>query len=193
MAYVKAECKRTGIKCDLRPTTWVKCDGVQCSGYFDETDRVLVVAMNKPDSLGVLVHEYCHLTQWEEGIDIWKKSDVSGVKLNEWLAGEKVRNIRKHIDVVRDMELDNEHRAVRMIKKWKLSINVEDYIRGANAYVHFYNWLYYTRKWSSPNNLPYNSEIVMGTMSTKFNMKYNEMPRRVLNAFIAAEIKHTHK
>jgi hypothetical protein len=188
IAFVKAECKRTNVKCSLRPTKWLKCDGKACSGYFDGIENELAVSMNRKDSLGILVHEYCHLTQWEDGIDLWKKADVSLEKLNDWLDGKPVRDIAKHIAVARDLELDNERRSAQMIKKWKLSIDVEDYIRRANAYVQFYNWLYYSRMWSKPNNTPYDNAIVLGAMSSKFNMKYHEMPHKVFDAFNVAGI-----
>ena len=62
--------------------------------------------------------------------------------------------MHKYIGYTRDLELDNEKRAVRMIRKWKLSVDVDKYIKGANAYIHFYNWMGYTRRWSKPTNSP---------------------------------------
>ena len=186
--FVKQECKRVGIKCDLRPTKYVRMGNIRCSGYFDSDGKMLVCSMNRPDSLGILVHEYCHLTQWEDGIPLWKASDSSLTKVDEWLGGKRVHNIKRHLAASRDLELDNEKRSVRMIRKWKLSIDVADYIKKANAYVHFYNWMYYTRKWSSPKNSPYTNPIVQGVMSTRFNMKYSELSPRVYNAFKEAKI-----
>ena len=35
--WVKKQCKENGIKCDLRPVTYLKLSGnIKCSGYFDE-------------------------------------------------------------------------------------------------------------------------------------------------------------
>jgi hypothetical protein len=191
IAHVKTECKRMGIKCDLRPVTGVKVGEVSelISGYFHSEEKQLVVAMSDPDALGVLVHEYCHVLQWKENTKVWKAGSRSGKPFHEWLEGKKVRNIRKHIAAVRDMELDNERRAVRMIKKWGLSVPLKPYIREANAYIHFYNWMHHTRVWSNPLNSPQASEIILSTMSEKFNMKYHEMPRKVFNAFTAATAK----
>ena len=37
VSYVKSECKKYGVKCDLRKTKYVKLSGnIKCSGYFDE-------------------------------------------------------------------------------------------------------------------------------------------------------------
>lgn len=186
--HVKAECKRVGIKCDLRPTRYVKISNIVCSGYFDCDGKALVCSMNRPDSLGILAHEYAHLTQWEEGIDLWDKAGNSMEKIDGWLGGKRVHHIKKHLGVSRDLELDNERRTVKLIKKWKLSIDVEDYVKKANAYIHFYNWMYHTRKWSSPKNSPYTNPGIQAVMSTRFDMNYKELTPRVYEAFAKAKI-----
>lgn len=189
IAHVKAHCKELNIKCDLRPTKWVYCGpNIKCSGYFDNEGKILVVSMNCKDALGVLVHEYCHLTQWQDGIELWDIASDSLNKVEAWLQGKRVRNVAVHLAHSRDLELDNERRSLRMIKKWKLSVDIEDYVRKANAYVHFYNWLYYSRSWSKPGNSPYSNKLVLSTMSSKFNMRYDQMPRKVFNAFAAEDI-----
>lgn len=189
MVHVKEHCKQLGVKCDLRQTKKVRCGpNTMCAGYFDSDNKILVVSMLHPDSFAVLVHEYCHLTQWQEDIDFWNASGESLHKVDRWLQGHRVHNIYKHLAVSRDLELDNERRSVRMIKKWNLSIDVDDYIRKANAYVQFYNWMYYSRKWSKPGNSPYTNKAIIATMSNKFNMNYDEMTRKVYNAFLEADI-----
>lgn len=189
MEFVKAECNKLGVRVDLRPSGYVKLDkNIRCSGWFDSENRHLVVAMNRPDALSILVHEYCHVTQWVEGIDLWVKSDDALQKVDQWLGGKRVHNIDRHLATARDLELDNEKRAVRMIRKWKLSIDIDEYIKKANAYVHFYNWIRYTRKWSKPGNTPYSNDLVLSTMSTRFNMQYMRLTPRVKAAFSAAKI-----
>ena len=185
IAHVKAHCKELGIKCDLRPTKWIYCGpNIKCSGYFDSDGKVLVVSMNSKDALGILVHEYCHLTQWQDGIELWDIANVSLGKVERWLQGKRVNHIAKHLAHSRDLELDNERRSLKMMRKWKLSINEEDYVKKANAYVHFYNWLYYSRSWSKPGNSPYKNVNIISIMSGKFNMKYDQMPRKVFDTFM---------
>lgn len=189
MEFVKAECKALGVKVDLRPSAYVKLDkNIKCSGWFDSENKHMVVAMNRPDALSILVHEYCHVTQWIEGIDLWHKSDNAIIKVDEWIGGKRVYNINKHLAVARDLELDNEKRSVKMIRKWKLNINIADYTKKANAYVHFYNWLRQTRKWSKPTNSPYQNQLVLSKMSTRFNMQYRYLTPRIAAAFKAAKI-----
>jgi hypothetical protein len=189
ISYVKEECKKYGVKCDIRDVKSVEADGVTCSGYFNESDKTLVVAMKAHNSLGLLVHEYCHMTQWIDGIAIWKLATKSLDKMHEWLEGKSVKNIRYHLGIVREMELDNERRSVQMIKKWNLSVDVKEYVREANSYVQLYNWMYHSRIW--PAVPPYRIKAITASMSDRFNMGYRRMSKKVFNTFHAAYIKHT--
>ena len=101
--WVKKQCKENGIKCDLRNVKYLKLSGnIRCSGYFDEESKQLVVAMNRPDWLGILVHEYCHLTQWTDGVKVWtdtiKRSNRlvnhSGIRLAFY---QSPRTIQSHL------------------------------------------------------------------------------------------------
>lgn len=182
--WVKKQCKENGIKCDLRKVKYLKLSGnIKCSGYFDEDERKLVVAMNRPDWLGILVHEYCHLTQWTDGVKVWTKGCEGLTKVEEWLEGKSVRGIKTALAQSRDLELDNEKRSVALMKKWGLKIDIDDYIRKANAYVMFYNYMYHSRKWSSPDNSPYSNPNIISKMSNKFNMRYKQMSERLLKLY----------
>jgi len=187
--HVKKTCKIYGIKCSLRKSGYVKMDGnVRCSGWFDEENKELVVAINRPDWIEILAHEYSHLTQWVEQIKVWKQAEKSLGIVWEWLDGENHRNIAKHISVARDLELDNEKRSVNVIKTFQLNVNIDEYIRKANAYVIFYNWMRKTRRWSKPNNSPYKNQRLKAAMSTKFNMKYKELTPKIEKIFKEEDI-----
>jgi hypothetical protein len=182
--HVKAHCKELGVKCDIRNTSYVRYGkSVACSGWFDSDAKELVVAINSSTGFQVLVHEYGHLTQWQDGIKLWDKGGLAMGFVDIWLAGFTVKNIKRYIAIARDLELDNEKRSVKLIKKWNLSIDTQDYIKRANAYVQFYNWLPYTRKWSSPKNSPYKNQNVLNVMSSRFNMNYKKMSKKVFKTF----------
>ena len=182
--FVRNKCKEHGVKFDLRRTKVVTLsDNIKCSGYFDEEEPRLVVAKNRPDWLQILVHQYSHLTQWVENCSEWKNGCIGITKVDEWLNGTDVKNIKKYLALSRDLELDNEKRSVALIKKWDLDIDVDEYTRKANAYVLFYNYLYHTRRWSDPKNSPYTNQNIIGKMSNKFNMRYNEMSKKYLELF----------
>lgn len=182
--YVKQECKKHNIKCILKNTQSVKLsDSSRCSGYFDGVQ--LVVAMNRPDAMLILVHEYCHLTQWAEKLPLWGEceDEDSHNKVEEWLVGENVHNIEKYMGLCRDLELDNEKRSVKLIKQFNLKIDTELYIKKANAYVQFYNYMLYSRKWSKPANSPYKNKRLLDAMPSKFNMDYTKISKRILKIF----------
>jgi len=187
--HVKSECKKHGIKCDLRRTKYVRLSGnIKCSGYFDEDEPALVCSMNRPDSLEILAHEFGHFTQWVEKIDLWKKCMTSMPLVDEWLGGKDVPNIKKHLAASRDLELDNEKRTVKLIKKFELDIDIERYIKKANAYVMFYNRMLATRKWATPKNSPYKNERLIEAMPGHFRMNYNSIPKRIERIFIEENI-----
>jgi hypothetical protein len=183
--YVKSECKKHNIKCVLKNTKTVRLtdNNDRCSGYFDEES--LVVAMNRPDALQILVHEYGHLTQWVEQCEPWVYSvkNNSHDKLYRWLAGENIRDIKKAISICRDLELDNEKRSVKIIKEFNLPIDTNMYIKTANAYVQFYNYILISRKWCTPNNTPYKNKYLLEVMPSKFNMNYNKLTNKLLKIF----------
>jgi hypothetical protein len=182
--WVKKQCKENGVKCDLRKVKYLRLSGnIRCSGYFDEESKELVVAMNNTDWLGIIVHEYCHMTQWLEGVKVWTDGCEGLEKVEEWLSGKSVRGIKTALAKSRDLELDNEKRSVALMKKWGLKIDIDDYIRKANAYVMFYNYMYHSRKWSAPGNAPYSNQMIISKMSNKFNMRYKQMSERLLKLY----------
>lgn len=186
IAFVKAECRKEGVKCDLRKTSYVKIsESIKASGYFDESVPILVCSMNRKDSVEILVHEYCHLTQWRENIPLWKAATPSIPAIDEWLSGKEIKNIEKHIANARDLELDNEKRAVKIIKEFELPVNVENYIRKANSYVHFYNYMLISRRWCTPTISPYTNKVLIEAMSPKFNMNYKKLPKKIEKIFIS--------
>ena len=104
-------------------------------------------------------------------------------KVEEWLEGKSVRGIKTALAQSRDLELDNEKRSVALMKKWDLNIDIDDYIRKANAYVMFYNYMYHSRKCSSHDNSPYSNPNIISKMSNKFNMRYKQMSERLLKLY----------
>jgi len=184
--WVKEQCKLHGVKCSLRNVKYLKLSGnIKCSGYFDGGDSpILAVAMNRKDWIEILAHEYCHLTQWVDGIKLWDKAMVSLVEVNDWLSGIDVKNSSEHVAVARDLELDNEKRTASLIKEWGLNVDLDCYIKKANAYIQFYNHLTKTRRWSKPGNSPYGNVNIYNAMPTTFTMRYTKMSKKVEELFV---------
>lgn len=187
--YVKAECKANNIKLKLRQTGYiVATKSIKCGGYFDEVNGELVVAKKSPRWLEILVHEYGHLTQWKENCQEWKKLGNSLEKLDDWLQGKEVRNIKTAIARIRDLELDNEKRAVRIIKEWNLPIDIKEYTQKANAYVAFYTWMYSTRRWCTLKNSPVRNPEIYKKMPKIFRMDYQNLSKKYRKVFEEAGV-----
>lgn len=187
--HVKKECKKYKVTCSLRNTKNVRVDvGMLASGYFDETTPILVCSMNRVDAIEILVHEYCHLTQWVEQIPIWKECEKSIPKFFGWLQGDRIKNLKKHMENCRELELDNEKRSVEIIKKFDLNIDITRYIKKANAYVYFYTYMLTTRRWAKKKNSPYSNIHLINSMPDYFLEDYSIIPKNIETVFIEQKI-----
>lgn len=178
--FVKQECKKHNVICDLRKTKYLRIDGLVCSGAFFPEGK-LVVAMKNPDSYEVLVHEYCHMTQALENGDVWKNHQkISNKEFTGWFNDKPSTNIKQYIKWIIAAELDNEKRSVKLIKKLKLDfIDIDLYIKKANLYIQFYNWVLLHRKWTKPNKPLHKSKKLIGLVPKKFTMDYSKISKRL--------------
>jgi hypothetical protein len=193
--FIKSECKKHKIKIDLRKGKYVQCEkGIRSSGYFDSDSRekVLVCAKQNPNFLFVLTHEYCHLTQWKEKCKVWTDYDKSETSiLDDWFAGKNfsTKRIKKAIMASLNLELDNEKRTIKVLKRFGMSqAEVDLYIQKSNAYVLFYLYMLETRRWYKTSNVPYENMKVVRSMSKKFNMNYKKLSDKTRKAFVLGNI-----
>lgn len=187
--HVREQCKLYGVKLTLKKSQYlILSDNARCSGYFDEEAKELVVAGNHPEYLSILVHEFAHLTQWVDNCEPWRKLGDSLEKIHDWLGGKEVKGIKRALAKARNLELDNEKRSVKIIKEWNLPIDIKLYTQKANAYVQFYNWMYYTRRWCTVKNSPYRNKKIYTNMPTIFKMNYEEMSEKYRKLFEEAGI-----
>lgn len=181
--FVKEECKYYGVKFRLSKSRQVRLgNGGMCRGFFDDGRRELVCATNNPHFLGILAHEYCHMRQWIEKADIWVKANEldSYTAWQDFLDGKEV-DAELHLSIIRDLELDNEKRTVALIKKLKLPIDVGDYIKKANCYIMFYNWMKISGKWCK--TAPYDHKRLFDAVPDKFSLNYNKLPKKLETIF----------
>jgi hypothetical protein len=165
VAYVKRRCKIKGIELMLSPSRNVVITdsfSTDCSGYFDDVNKVLVVACGRPfnEWIEILIHEYSHMQQWTSD-DRWTHWTDCCLDLWAWLDKEKTMNgtqLGKVLDGMVDLERDCELRAIENIKKWKLPINKAQYQRKANLYLYSYRLMAQLKKF--PSGIYDNKEIV---------------------------------
>jgi hypothetical protein len=145
----------------------------EVSGLFDSDALELTVCTNKPveEWVSILVHESCHMDQHAEDAPAWINLDIKGhdscTLLDMWLGNiidlnnDQLTNV---INRVLEMELDCEKRSVEKIKRYKLPLDVKEYVQKANAYMYFYRALMRTRKWTDKEKSPYSVEKVWKQM-----------------------------
>lgn len=161
-------------------------DDVKSSGYFDAHIKILKgtlgVGTKRPinDWLPILVHESCHMDQWNEGISLWKDSEKLTYNIfGDWLKDKRCnkKEAFKCIDILKNLELDCEKRSVEKIKKYKLPIDIKEYIQKANSYIFFYNYMKKTRRWVEGELL--NKPEVLSVISNEWYESYDETPRKI--------------
>lgn len=181
--FVKSECRRLNVRAHIKNVKFVKISPqIKCSGYFDDTDPnkvKLACSMANDNGLEILVHEYCHMTQWVDQIPLWTKASHALGIIEDWLAGTEYKDkiLNEAFSDAIALELDNEIRSANLITKWNLNIDVDHYVQKANTYLLYYHWLRKTRKWANPNNQPYNNERLINAMPNSFtHFDYKSLP-----------------
>jgi hypothetical protein len=193
--YAKNECSKHGIKVDITPRKYLILTDenyIRVNGYFSEEDNLLKVASNKPFKkwFPVFLHEFCHFLQWKENCKIWQNSVVSdgsdaSMEVFSWVDGKKIprKKLDTYIRLARDVELDCERRVCKLIKKFNLPLDIEQYAQQANAYVYLYNWLRVRRKWYKTGNAPYENPKIWKNLPKSLKGTHNKMPKYILELF----------
>lgn len=177
-----------GVEWCLSDTDAVVDGNIWCSGYFiDRPTPKLAVACRKPiiEWVKVLVHEACHMEQYLDNASVWKALYVTPTLdatslIDLWIANKIELNheqLYHYIQVIQDVEMDCEKRAVELIKRFEVPfIDTEEYIQQANAYVWFYLYVKKHRKWYTVGKEPYNNEKIWRAMPTTFVENYRFFP-----------------
>ena len=178
---VKRQCKKYGIELVLSPSKNVVLtdDYLQeCSGYFCETDKALVVACGRPfeEWVEILIHEFSHMEQWKSD-ERWDNWNNNTGKTWDWLAGNIMLNkkqIATMLDSMVELEKDCETRAVEKIKKWGLPVNQTRYIKKANLYLYSYYMLPILKRF--PTGI-YNDKVLLDMSPKGFKKNYRNVPK----------------
>ena len=180
LKFAKKELKQHGFKLKIHHSKRVRVDkNIYTSGLFSEIDKQIDVAIKKEEHLwlGVLVHEFCHFLQYLENNKYWQVCHKSRVdhfhKFDDWLNGKSIKNIETVIDEIKMLEYDCERKAVALIKKCKLKINVENYTQRANSYIAFYDHIKKSRKWYG-NLAPYENKQIYKKMPVRIQARFSK-------------------
>jgi hypothetical protein len=131
-----------------------------CGGWFDAEDKEFVVALKNAYGFEILIHEYCHYLQWKTRKRYFNKLIQAYNIVFPWIRGTFYKKdvVEKAIGEVIELEWDCEKRALEVIKEFKLDVDVDRYIKAANAYLLFYHIVHGERKWVK-NLSPYSPSI----------------------------------
>jgi hypothetical protein len=186
--YIEDDCISNGFILDIQNVKYIDTgDGAPSSGYFSEDEKKICVSMKSKDFIGILAHEYSHLRQYIENEELYNYYSKSYIKVFQWLDGARVQKIQHHLDNSLLLELDCEKRSVDLMKNFDLGVDIKDYIKRANAYIYFWKYLKYSRKWCNPYNTPSNNESLVSAMPSRFLKKY-ELTDKIKEIFIKEAI-----
>ncbi len=184
--YVDKKLKRHRFKLKLSVDE-LEVNGNSVGGMFDSDLRELVIDFQQEDWLETLVHEFSHFLLYLKNDRKQNKKECEAAEfLWGWLefsVEAKNPEIKKHLEVVRKMELGAEKMSVKLIKKYKLNVNVSDYIKKANVYVYFYNFVYLHRTWLRDDVGIESMEELLAIVPDTFTMKYNKFDRNLLDLY----------
>lgn len=175
---------RFGVAVLLLPEPRVYSGNVSCGGFFDGDNKILAVATGRDREhwLGVLLHEYSHLTQWVENQPVWHQYRD---EMWDWLEGKRIRNPEAAVRSVQATEEDCERRTIRLILEMRAPVDLERYIRGANAYIHFHNTILETRKWYRPDVQLTEVPAVLAAANPTFDASFRRTPAALRKALSA--------
>lgn len=151
LQLVQKDCLENGVNLVFHPDTEIKLSKrISVSGFWSDGDKELQVAVNHPEWLTVLAHEYGHFCQWKEKKFIDEKTIDAYSMFDEWIEKEIELDdlmIEEMITLIQKCELDCEKRALKFIKKYKLYFDYDLYIQKSNSYVLGYEAAKIKRKW----------------------------------------------
>lgn len=188
---IKEECKSNNVEFYFsKGKSVIFKSGVKSNGYFFDGEDTspptpkLAIATND-NSLDTIIHEYCHMRQYLEQVDVWlnlkNKSHVW-----EWIDGDDTiteAEVDASVSAYYEVELDCEKRAVQKHIEWDTGICLKEYIQKANAYTLFYLYMRENRVWYRVGKEPYSLEEVWTQMPNSFTFDRIECYNKVRNLF----------
>lgn len=186
LRIVKADAKKAGITVVIGKGKNVRMQGWATSGYFCDVSMKLAVATGIEESewFPVLIHEYCHMKQWQEQTPEWLATKVTGdidVYLNNTSMPDEQADAIINSALV--IEVDCERRTVEFIKQHGIDIDTKEYAKKANSYLYFYRMIREAKGFYDSNRKPYRIEAVWSHMPDHFDNDYSTIPPHFAELF----------
>lgn len=151
----------------------------KCGGWVDENTKEFMCCFDPNGTYshnwGIFVHESSHVDQLSEESPLWfdpilESYDVDMLSRHTSKGCRKTAKLERYFKKSLELELDCEKRAVEKIKKYKLNLNVEEYIQTGNVYLFSYFCFYHLKCWYDSKFRIYDQEELV-----------NQMPKTYLN------------
>lgn len=140
VAMVKADLGRDGFKLRIYKTRTYPGD----LGYCCFQTKTIGILQNK-DWLGTLAHEYAHFLQWKQGEKTKKDVDrcnFTPMEVIESYVKNKSRmtpRVKRSFRLIRANEASCEVMAAKLIRKYRLPIDLKQYRKEANLQLILYH------------------------------------------------------
>lgn len=177
-----------GMELSLSDGAFVKTEGSQCLGYFDE--KKIAVATGNPRWIEVLAHEYSHFLQWLTGSETYAKcfgpKNYYSTICDEWLRGKEYKPfmVKRAFDALRAMERECEMIAVKVIKSNNLQVDIERYTQEANCYIYIHHLMETRRKsWNLFKKDPFKSGHIRKMPSSFRHKSHKKIPEDIQELF----------
>ena len=128
----------------------------ESGGYFEAENRILGIAV--PDNacpinvVATFAHEYCHFLQWKTSMKVWTDVDFH---IDDYLDPKTYKEDHSpELKLIQTLERDCEKMVLSLIKKGKLDLCYDTYLREANYYIAFHDIILITKKWFSRAEIP---------------------------------------
>lgn len=180
------KCQKFGILLKLGGGKALNMGKSRCGGYFDESGKVLAVAIgikNIGKILALAEHEAQHcFGQYFNPRSIWyKKGIMSGhARFSYYLAGQKVYKPRDCALSTILLEMDCERKTLRALRKWQKYVDLKLATKRANSYLLSHWHMLETKKW--PTNTPYDQKILKHCPDSLIKNPRN-VPEKLKEAF----------
>ena len=177
--YVVEELKKDNIKLRFYKSYKSLDSRFDIKGYFDEET---VAVLKDRRWLETLVHEFSHYIQWKKQTKTYQaysKTKTDPMNLTEkYILSKRIKlnkRIKTAFRIIKENEYECDKIAVGLIKKFKLPIEVEDYIQRSNHQIIYYHCL---EKYKNTNpKSRFDTPEFIKSLPKKFNSTYiNRLP-----------------
>jgi hypothetical protein len=141
------------------------------------------------DWIALLAHESSHMDQHIEEAEAWVNAsvghlDAQGI-IDSWLdfyIELTPKQLNDYIDKLITCELDCEKRAVAKMKKYRLPVNIKEYIKNSNTILYIYEVIKKTRSWTKPGKGPFSKTEILELIPDTFQKSYKD--KKIIEAII---------